>query len=107
MKKIIFNSKSYKMELFDSEKNKFIEFDRKNVKHVASAKVWLLINAANTLLDFINSDKTISDVSTDCNNCDNLETYWLDALFTDDELGVNAAKYDQLSLQVDADGNWY
>ena len=83
------NETSGKRELFDTEKKEFIEFDRKNVLHVAIIKMDLLIDAANTLLHFIYCGKTINDVSTDCDDCDNLETYWLDALFTNDDFGVN------------------
>lgn len=104
---LTFNQKSGKKELFDTEKKEFIKFDRKNVLHVATIKMDLLIDAANKLLFFINSGKTINDVSTDCDDCDNLETYWLDALFTNDDFGVNAAKHNQLCLQVDKEGNWY
>lgn len=97
-------------KLYDLSKNEFVDFDRKNILHVMAVKMKLLINAANTLLDAysrIENGKTISDCSTDVDDTDNLETYWLDALFTSDELKVNAAKYDQVCMQVDADGNWY
>lgn len=97
-------------KLYDPSTNEFVDFDRKNILHVMAVKMKLLINAANTLLDAysrIENGKTISDCSTDVDDTDNLETYWLDSLFTSDELEVNAAKHDQVCMQVDADGNWY
>ena len=106
----LIKTKENEMKLYDPSTNEFVDFDRKNILHVMAVKMKLLINAANTLLDAyskIENGKTISDCSTDVNDTENLETYWLDALFTSDELKVNAAKHDQLSLQVDKDGNWY
>lgn len=103
-------TKGNEMKLYDHSINEFVDFDRKNILHVMAVKMKLLINAANTLLDAyskIENGKTISDCSTDVDDTDNLETYWLDSLFTSDELKVNAAKHDQVSLQVDKDGNWY
>lgn len=101
-----FNSKTNCLVTINDEE---IPFDRKNVQHVIWVKMQLLIDAANCLLataTSIENGKTISDCSTDTNDQDDLETYWLDALFTNDELGINAAKHDQLCLQVDENGNW-
>lgn len=106
----LIKTKENEMKLYDHSINEFVDFDRKNILHVMAVKMKLLINAANTLLDAyskIENGKTISDCSTDVNDTENLETYWLDSYFTNDELGINAAKYDQVCMQVDADGNWY
>ena len=106
----LIKTKSNEMKLYDHSKNEFVDFDRKNILHVMAVKMKLLINAANTLLDAysrIENGKTISDCSTDVNNMDGLETYWLDSYFTDDVLEINAAKHDQLCMQVDEIGNWY
>ena len=106
----LIKTKENEMKLYDHSINEFVDFDRKNILHVMAVKMKLLINAANTLLDAyskIEDGKTISDCSTDVNDTENLETYWLDSYFTSDELGINAAKYDQVCMQVDADGNWY
>ena len=85
-------------------------FNPKDLRHVIAVKEHLLIKALKTLTDLeasLEDGKVVSDCSTDFNNVDNLETYWLDALFTDDDTSVNSAKYDQLCLQVDAEGNWH
>ena len=86
------------------------KFNRKNLRHVIAAKKKILEDALSMLkwLEIkLDNGGIISDCSTDINDCDNLETYWLDALFTNDELDVNVAKHDQLCFQVDKDGNWY
>jgi len=89
--------------------DKEVKFDRKNIIHVMYVKMFTLIDAISTLnssIEALENGKTISDISTDVNDVYGLETYWLDSYFTDDELGINAAKYDQLCMQVDEDGNW-
>ena len=86
------------------------KFNRKNLRHVIAAKKEILGDALSMLerLEIkLDNGGTISDCSTDINDCDNLETYWLNALFTNDELDVNVAKHEQLCFQVDKDGNWY
>lgn len=90
----------------DGEK---VEFNRKNLMHVLGIKMCILRDSYYKLKDVlekINEGETINDCSTDIDDMDNLETYWLNGYFTDDESNINAAKYDQLCLQVDKDGNW-
>ena len=68
------------------------KFNRKNLRHVIAAKKEILGDALSMLerLEIkLDNGGTISDCSTDINDCDNLETYWLNALFTNDELDVN------------------
>jgi len=110
MKNINFKGFNYETSCFITDDEKNVKFDRKNVIHVMYLKMFLLMDAIATLnsgISKIENGKTISDCSTDVNDTENLETYWLDSYFTNDELGINAAKYDQVCMQVDADGNWY
>lgn len=90
----------------DDEK---VELDRKNLMHVLGIKMCILRDSYCELSDVIrriNEGETIDDCSTDIDDMDNLETYWLDGYFTDDDTKINAAKHDQLCLQVDKEGNW-
>ena len=90
----------------DDEK---VEFDRKNLMHVLGIKMCILRDSYCELSDIIrriNEGETIDDCSTDIDDMDNLETYWLDGYFTDDDTKINAAKHDQLCVQVDEEGNW-
>lgn len=106
MKFINFN---YDTNSFVTSDNKEVPFDNKKIIHVLYVKMFTLIDAISTLnssIEALENGKTISDISTDVNDVYGLETYWLDSYFTDDELGINAAKYDQLCMQVDKDGNW-
>lgn len=101
-----FNYETSSLITFDGVE---VPFDRKNVLHVMYLKMFLLMDAVvmlNSGISSIENGATISEISTDTNDQDNLETYWLDSYFTDDTTGINSAKHDQLSLQVDADGNW-
>jgi hypothetical protein len=90
----------------DGEK---VELDRKNLMHVLCIKMCILRDSYYELLDVmrrINEGETIDDCSTDIDDMDKLETYWLDGYFTDDDTKINAAKHDQLCVQLDKDGNW-
>ena len=96
--------------LIDFEGNE-VAFDKKNLLHVMYAKMFLLEDASKEYREVIKGLErgtyTISDYATDVDDCDGMETYWLDGYFSNDELGVNAAKHDQLSMQLDKDGNWH
>lgn len=96
--------------LIDFDGNE-VAFDKTNLLHVMYAKMFILQDASLTYKEVIKSlergKNTISDWSTDVDNMDDMETYWLDGYFSQDELGVNAAKHDQLSMQLDKDGNWH
>lgn len=105
-----FKGFNYETSCLIAQNGEEVKFDRKNILHVMYVKMYLLMDGANTLLDVITriqKGETISDCSTDIDDMDDLETYWLDAHFTDYSIGVNSARNDQLSMQVDEDGNWY
>lgn len=109
MNKVVFIGFNYDTNSLVTDDDKEVKFDRKNIIHVMYVKLFTLMGAISTLnssIEELENGKTISDISTDVNDMDGLETYWLDSYFTDDDLEINAAKYDQLSLQVDKDGNW-
>lgn len=96
--------------LIDFEGNE-VAFDKKNLLHVMYAKMFIMQDAYLQMRYVIKGlergGNTISDYSTEIDDMDGMETYWLDGYFSRDELGVNAAKYDQLSMQLDKDGNWH
>lgn len=90
----------------DGEK---VALDRKNLMHVLGIKMCILRDSYYELLDVmkrINEGETIDNCSNNIDEMDNLETYWLDGYFTDDDTKINAAKHDQLCVQLDKDGNW-
>lgn len=109
MNKVIFIGFNYDTNSLVTSDDKEVKFDRKNIIHVLYVKMFTLMGAISTLnssIEALENGETISDISTDVDDMDGLETYWLDSYFTDDELGINAAKHDQLCMQVDKDGNW-
>lgn len=107
---MVFKSFNYDTNSLVTDDDKEVKFDRKNIIHVMYVKLFTLIDAISTLnssIEALENGETISDISTDVDDMDGLETYWLDSYFTDDVLEINAAKHDQLCMQVDEIGNWY
>lgn len=96
--------------LIDFDGNE-VAFDKTNLLHVMYAKMFILQDAylryRYVIKGLERGCNVLTDFCTDVDDMDNMETYWLDGYFSQDELGVNAAKHDQLSMQLDKDGNWH
>lgn len=106
---MVFKSFNYNTNSLVTDDDKEVKFDRKNIIHVMYVKMFKLMETIATLnssIEALENGETISDISTDVDDMDGLETYWLDSYFTDDVLEINAAKHDQLCMQVDEIGNW-
>ena len=94
--------------LIDFEGNE-VAFDKKNLLHVMYAKMILLEDAMKQfryVIKGIESGNVISDYATDVDDCDGMETYWLDGYLSIDGFEM-PEKHDQLSMQLDKDGNWH